>query len=59
MYKANTVEATELVSRLEKKFQRKAKYQTERRHAREIKHALIDFRGISFAALHDDVLQYR
>jgi hypothetical protein len=59
MYKARTVDAVELVSRLEKKLQRKAKYQAERRHAREIKHALIDFRGISFAALHEDILYYR
>jgi uncharacterized protein (UPF0305 family) len=59
MHKANTLETNELISRLERKFQRKAKYMAERRQARYIKSALTDVRGIKVNILYEELPQYR
>ena len=59
MYKANTIETNELISKLERKFQRKAKYEAERRQSRDIKNALIDFRGTKLDMFYEELPQYR
>ncbi len=56
MYKSNTIEPSELINRLERKFQRKIQASAERSEARRLRNHLSNFRGIDWDLIYEDIV---